>query len=92
MRKSEIGIPNSEFGFGIWDFSFPAIVGLVLLSNFQVLGQQQVDANIQPRAPKAEFVAPPSAQPATPEPAPAPSILPPAPPKATDVLATASTK
>ncbi|NBT24911.1 hypothetical protein EBT11_09805, partial [bacterium] len=92
MRKSEFGMRNSEFGFRIWGFSFPSIVGLVLLSNFQALGQQQVDANIQPRAPKAEFVAPPSAQPFSPETAPAPSILPPAPPKAADVLATASTK
>ena len=90
--NSKFGIRNSEFGFGIWDFSFPAIVGLVLLSSFQAIGQQKADANVQPRAPKAEFVAPPSAQPAAPEPAPAPSILPPAPPKATDVLATASTK
>jgi biopolymer transport protein ExbB len=89
---SECEIRNAKFGFGIWDFSFPAIVGLVLLSSFQALGQQQVDANVQPRAPKAEFVAPPSAQPAAQEPAPAPSILPTAPPKATDLLATASTK
>ena len=50
------------------------------------------DANVGLRAPKAEFVAPPSDKPATPEPAPTPSILPTAPPKATDVLATASTK
>ena len=50
------------------------------------------DAKMDLRAPKAEFVAPPSAQPATPEPAPTPSILPTAPPKATDVLASASTK
>jgi biopolymer transport protein ExbB len=89
---SKIKPGNSEFGFGIWDFSFPAIVGLVLLSSFQAIGQQQADANVQPRAPKAEFVAPPSDKPSAPEPAPAPSILPTAPPKATDVLATASTK
>ena len=92
IRTSKIRTANAEFGFGIWDFSFPAIVGLVLLSNFQAIGQQQPDANVQPRAPKAEFVAPPSDKPSAPEPAPAPSILPTAPPKATDVLATASTK
>jgi len=89
---SKFEIRNSEFGFGIWDFSFPAIVGLVLLSSFQAVGQQQADANVQPRAPKAEFVAPPSDKPSAPEPAPASSILPTAPPKATDLLATASTK
>jgi len=50
------------------------------------------DANVGLRAPKAEFVAPPSNKPSAPEPAPTPSILPTAPPKATDVLATASTK
>ena len=50
------------------------------------------DANVGLRAPNAEFVAPPSGKPSAPEPAPAPSILPTAPPKATDVLATASTK
>ena len=50
------------------------------------------DAKMDLRAPKAEFVAPPSDKPSAPEPAPAPSILPTAPPKATDVLATASTK
>jgi len=50
------------------------------------------DAKMDLRAPSATFVAPPSAQPAAPETAPAPSILPPTPPKATDVLATASTK
>jgi len=50
------------------------------------------DANVGLRAPKAEFVAPPSAQTAAQEPAPAPSILPTAPPKAADLLATASTK
>ena len=90
--NAKFGIRNSVFGIRIWFFSFPAIVGLVLLSNFQAIGQQQPDANVQPRAPKAEFVAPPSAQPAPPEPAPTPSILSTAPPKATDVLATASTK
>ena len=50
------------------------------------------DTKMDLRAPKAEFVAPPSDKPSAPEPAPAPSILPTAPPKATDVLATASTK
>jgi len=50
------------------------------------------DANVGLRAPKAEFVAPPSDKPSAPEPAPAPSILPTAAPKATDLLATASTK
>ena len=50
------------------------------------------DAKMDLRAPKAEFVAPPSDKPSAPEPAPTPSILPTAPPKATDVLATASTK
>ena len=50
------------------------------------------DANVGLRAPKAEFVAPPSNKPSAPEPAPTPSILPTAPPKATDVLANASTK
>ena len=56
--NAKFGIRNSEFGIRIWFFSFPAIVGLVLLSNFQAIGQQQPDANVQPRAPKAEFVAP----------------------------------
>ena len=50
------------------------------------------DARVDLRAPSATFVAPPSAQPAAPDPAPTPSILPPTPPKATDILATASTK
>jgi biopolymer transport protein ExbB len=50
------------------------------------------DAKMDLRPPKAEFVAPPSDKPSAPEPAPTPSILPTAPPKATDVLATASTK
>ncbi|MCX6946363.1 MAG: hypothetical protein NTU87_00635, partial [Verrucomicrobia bacterium] len=64
----------------------------VLIATFSAFAEQLPDANVQPRAPKAEFVAPPSAQPAAPEPAPTPSILPTPPPKATDVLATASTK
>ena len=38
------------------------------------------DAKMDLRAPKAEFVAPPSAQPAAPDPVPTPSILPTAPP------------
>jgi biopolymer transport protein ExbB len=50
------------------------------------------DAKVDLRAPAATFSAPPSAQPAAQEPAPAPSVLPPSPPKATDLLATASTK
>jgi biopolymer transport protein ExbB len=82
----------SKFGIRNLKFAFLAFLVVTLLSNFQALAQQQVDANIQPRAPKAEFVAPPSNKPSAPEPAPVPSILPTAPPKATDVLATASTK
>jgi len=89
---SECEIRNAKIKMGNSEFAFLAFLGITLLSNFQALGQQQVDANVQPRPPKAEFVAPPSAQPAAQEPAPAPSILPTAAPKATDLLATASTK
>jgi len=82
----------SKFGIRNLKFAFLAFVGVTIASNFQAIGQQQADANVQPRAPKAEFVAAPSDKPSAPEPAPTPSILPPAPPKATDILATASTK
>jgi len=64
----------------------------VLISAFSAFAQQSPDANVQLRAPKAEFVALPSDNPSSPAPAPTPSILPPTPPKATDILATASTK
>jgi len=50
------------------------------------------DAKVDLRAPAATFSAPPSAQPAAQEPTPTPSVLPPAPPKPTDLLANASTK
>ena len=50
------------------------------------------DAKMDLRAPTATFVAPPSAQPAAPEPVPAPSVLPPAAPKPVDILASASAK
>jgi biopolymer transport protein ExbB len=69
-----------------------SLLSAVLIATFSAFAEQSPDANVQPRAPKAEFVAAPSAQPATPEPAAAPTILPPTPPKAIDVLATASTK
>ena len=92
IRNAEIKGGNSKFGFGIWNFSLPTIVGLVLLSSFSAIGQQPTDAKVEPRVPRAEFVAPPSASSAAAEAAPAPSILPPAPPKAVDVLASASTK
>ncbi|NCY20882.1 hypothetical protein EBX31_02860, partial [bacterium] len=82
----------SKFGIRNLKFAFLAFVGVTIASNFQAIGQQQADANVQPRAPKAEFVAAPSDKPSAPEPAPTPSILPTAPPKATDVLANASTK
>ena len=88
----ECGMRNAKFGFGIWDFSFLSVVGLVLLSSFSAIGQQPTDAKVEPRVPRAEFVAPPSASSAAAQAAPAPSILPPAPPKAVDVLASASTK
>jgi len=71
---------------------------LLLLSCLALIGAAWAedpassDAKVGLRAPKAEFVAPPSDKPSAPEPAPTPSILPTAPPKATDVLATASTK
>ena len=92
IRNAEIKGGNSKFGFGIWDFSFLSVVGLVLLSSFSAIGQQPTDAKVEPRVPRAEFVAPPSASSAAAQAAPAPSILPPAPPKAVDVLASASTK
>ena len=92
IRNAEIKGGNSKFGFGIWNFSLPTIVGLVLLSGFSAIGQQPTDAKVEPRVPRAEFVAPPSASSVAAEAAPAPSILPPAPPKAVDVLASASTK
>jgi len=50
------------------------------------------DAKMDLRAPAATFSAPPSPQPVTQEPAPTPSVLPPAPPKPADLLATASSK
>ena len=61
IRNAEIKGGNSKFGFGIWDFSLPTIVGLVLLSSFSAIGQQPTDAKVEPRVPRAEFVAPPSA-------------------------------
>ena len=90
--NSKIRTGNAEFEIRNWDFSVPTIVGLVLLSSFSAIGQQPTDAKVEPRVPRAEFVAPPSASSAAAEAAPAPSILPPAPPKAVDVLASASTK
>ncbi|NDA26817.1 MAG: hypothetical protein EBZ05_08285, partial [Verrucomicrobia bacterium] len=55
--------------------------------------QEPKDANIQPRAPKAEFVNPPSPEAvAANTPSPTPTVLPPAPPKSGDVLASASAK
>ncbi|MDI9397883.1 MAG: hypothetical protein QM531_08815, partial [Candidatus Pacebacteria bacterium] len=55
---------------------------LLLLSCLALIGAAWAedpassDTKVGLRAPKAEFVAPPSAQPAAPEPAPTPSILP----------------
>ncbi len=90
--NSNFGIRNAECEIRIWDFSFLSVVGLVLLSSFSAIGQQPTDAKVEPRVPRAEFVAPPSASSVAAQAAPAPSILPPAPPKAVDVLASASTK
>ena len=82
----------SNFGIRISKRILSNLLPAVLIATCSAFAEQLPDVNVQPRAPKAEFVAPPSAQPAAPEPAPTPSILPTAPPKATDVLATASTK
>jgi biopolymer transport protein ExbB len=55
--------------------------------------QEPKDANVQPRAPKAEFVNPPSPEAITADtPTATPSVLPPEKPKSSDVLATASSK
>jgi biopolymer transport protein ExbB len=82
----------SNFGIRISKWILSSLLSALLISTFSAFAEQSPDANVQLRAPKAEFVAPPSDKPSTPEPAPAPTILPPAPPKATDILATASTK
>jgi biopolymer transport protein ExbB len=82
----------SNFGIRISKRILSNLLPAVLIATCSAFAEQLPDVNVQPRAPKAEFVAPPSAQPAAPEPAPTPSILRTAPPKATDVLATASTK
>jgi biopolymer transport protein ExbB len=82
----------SNFGIRISKWILSSLLSAVLISTFSAFAEQSPDANVQLRAPKAEFVAPPSDAPTSPEPAPAPSILPPIPPKATDILATASTK
>jgi biopolymer transport protein ExbB len=84
----------SNFGIRISKTILISLLSVVLFSTYSAFAEQSTDANIQLRAPKAEFVAPPSDKPSVPEaaPTPTPTILPPTPPKATDVLATASTK
>jgi len=82
----------SNFGIRIMKWILSNLLPAVLIATFSAFAEQLPDVNVQPRAPKAEFVAPPSDKPSAPETAPAPSILPTAPPKATDLLATASTK
>jgi len=84
----------SNFGIRISKRILSSLLSALLISTFSAFAEQSPDANVQLRAPKAEFVAPPSDKPAAPEAAPTPTltILPPTPPKATDVLATASTK
>ena len=55
--------------------------------------QEMKDANVQPRAPKAEFVNPPSPEAvAANTPSTNPTVLPPDPPKSGDILASASAK
>ena len=70
------------------------IFGYLVLSHSSAFAEApaSTDAKMDLRAPTATFVAPPSAQPAAPEPVTAPSVLPPAAPKPVDILASASSK
>ena len=98
ISKFEIRIPNLK----IFPPQSPILNPQSLLSFFLVLNlglqspasaQEPKDANIQPRAPKAEFVNPPSPEAvAANSPSPTPTVLPPAPPKSGDVLASSSAK
>ena len=100
--KSEPRISQSKMAISPLRFSKSkirnpqsAILSFVLVLLFPLPGfsQEPKDANVQPRAPKAEFVNPPSPEAvAANTPAVTPTILPPAPPKSGDVLASASSK
>jgi len=97
FQRSSLGYQPkviSNFGIRISKRILSSLLSALLISTFSAFAEQSPDANVQLRAPKAEFVAPPSDKPSAPEaaPTPTPTILPPTPPKATDVLATASTK
>jgi biopolymer transport protein ExbB len=82
----------SNFGIRISKRIISSLLSAMLVATFSAFAEQPPDANVQLRAPKAEFVALPSDKPTSSEPALTPSTLPPTPPKATDILATASTK